>query len=190
MNTYFQRAKEYVVDHKKEFITGSSVAGAIAIIFLGLALYSYNTSQPKIEYEPAVACNLLTLDEAKTLLGDATINAIAENPAQTGSITTSSCGYSDGKIDTANAIAIGIKVRTGINDKGIELNKTQFKNGTPTEDVEIVKDVGDSAYFNKANGQFSVLKDSTWVIISYGPAADAAANTVDDAVKLAKLVLN
>lgn len=190
MKEYLQTAKTYIIERKKEFITGISVAAAIALVFLGLALYSYNTSQPKIVYEPARACDLLTLDEAKEFLGDATINGVATNPEQTGAITTSRCGYSDGKIDVANAMVAAVVVRTGINDGGIELNKAQFASGMPTENVEVIKDLGESAYFNTELGQLNVLKGSTWVIISYGLGSSPASNNIEDVVKLADKVLN
>ena len=190
MNTYFQTAKDYVLEHKKEFIRGASIVLAIAVILVGLALYSYNTSQPKIVYEPAPACELLTLDEAKGFLGDATINGVNSDFVQTGNIVTSRCGYSDGKIDTANAVVIGIAVRSGINDEGIEQNKSQFNNGMPTSNVEIVKDLGDSAYYNQTLGQLNILKQSTWIILSYGPGVSPASNTLEDALKIADKVLN
>jgi len=190
MNTYFQSAKTYVIDHKKDFITGGSIVLAIAIIMLGLALYSYNTSKPKIIYEPAPACGLLTLDEAKEFLGDATINGVNSDLVQTDNIVTSRCGYSDGKIDTTNAVVIGVAVRSGINDEGIEQNKTQFNNGMPTDNVEVIKDLGDSAYYNQKLGQLNILKQSTWIILSYGLGASPETNKIEDVIKLADKVLN
>ncbi|HEY8993012.1 MAG TPA: hypothetical protein VIM37_04175 [Candidatus Microsaccharimonas sp.] len=189
MKHYFEKAKEYVQDHKKEFTVGGSVVLAVAFIIFGLALYSYNTASPKVVYEPATACQLLTLDEAKELLGPQTINGVSTPPVQTGAVATSKCSYSDGKVDTANAVVAAINVRSGINDAGIALNKTQFANGKPTDNVETVNNVGDSAYFNKTLGQLNILKESTWIIISYGAAASPAANTLDDAVTLAKKIL-
>ena len=189
MKKYFLTAKEYVLEHKKEFIVGGSVTLAVAIFLFGLALYSYNTALPKIVYEPARACNLFTYAEAKELLGDATINTVATEPTQSGSVTVSNCGYSDGLIDTDNAVVAAVSIRSGINDAGIEINKAQFDSGKPTSDIEIVSGVGDSAYFNKILGQLNVLKQSTWILISYGPAADPSRNTIEDAIKLANKVL-
>jgi len=190
MNTYLQTAKDYILEHKKEFITGGSIILAVAVLLFGLALYSYNTSEPKIVYEPAPACGLLTLDEAKEFLGEAAINGVNSDLVQTGDIVTSRCGYSDGKIDTANAVVIGVAVRSGINDEGIEQNKTQFSNGMPTDNVEVIKDLGDSAYFNQTLGQLNILKQSTWIILSYGLGASPETNKIEDAVKLADKVLN
>jgi hypothetical protein len=190
MKKYFLTAKEFILENKKQFIVGSAIVLAVAIFIFSLALYSYNTRTPKIVYEPARACDLLTLDEAKTFLGEATINTISDNPVQTGSLTVSKCAYSDGEIDTENAVVAAIVVRSGINDAGIELNKAQFENGKPLTDIELVNGVGDSAYYNQSLGQLNVLKESTWVIISYGAAANPMANTLDDAKKLADKVLN
>jgi hypothetical protein len=190
MKENFQKAKAYVEDHKKEFTIGVSVVIAILIVILGLALYSYNTRQPSIVFEPANACDLLTLDEAKTLLGDSTINGVVQTPVQSGNVTVSKCGYSDGLADTANAVVAAIIVRSGINDAGIASNKAQFVAGKPSAGVQDVSGIGDSAYFNAGLGQLNVLKDSTWIILSYGSGADPQANTLEDTEKLAKLVLN
>lgn len=190
MKKYFLRAKEYVLDHKKEFTIGTSVVVALAIIFVFLALLSYNTRQPAIVYEPADACDLLTLDEAKSLLGDKTINGVNETPVQSGVVTVSKCSYSDGLPDTAHAKVAAIIVRSGIDDAGIALNKAQFEAGKPSVGIQEIKGIGDSAYFNAGLGQLNVLKDSTWIVISYGAGSDPQANTLQDTEALSKLVLN
>lgn len=190
MKKYFYRVKEYILEHKKEFTIGTTVVVIIAFILFGLALYSYNTAQPKIIYEPARACDLLTLDEAKSLLGDQTINGVATNPVQAGNLTISKCGYSDGLPDTENAVVAAVVVRSGINDAGIEQNKTDFATGKPATGVQDVKGVGDDAYFNAATGQLNILKESTWVIVSYGAGSSPADNSVDKDIELAKKVLN
>lgn len=190
MKELFQKAKTYVLDHKKDFTIGSIVVIVIGIIFLGLALYSYNHQQVKIIYEPANACDLLTIDEAKTLLGDSTINGVNQTPVQQGAVTVSKCSYSDGLIDTANADVAAIVVRSGINDAGIELNKAQFISGKPSVGIQEINDIGDSAYFNAGLGQLNIIKDSTWIIVSFGSGANPQANSLEDTVKLAQLVLS
>lgn len=190
MKDYFQKAKAYALDHKKELTTGTSVVVVIALIIFGLALYSYNTRQPRIVYEPAQACDLLTLNEAKTLLGAKTINGVDTRPVQSGDVTVSKCSYSDGLIDTAHAVVAAIVVRSGINDAGIAQNRAEFIAGKPSAGVQDVSGIGDKAYFNTGLGQLNILKDSTWILVSYGSGAAPQGNTLDDAVKLAKLVLN
>lgn len=189
MKNYFEQAKAYVAEHKKQFTVGTSVVVAIIIVFVGLSLYSYNTAQPKIVFEPANACDLFTLDEAKTLLGDQTIKTITNTPVQQKNLTVSNCAYSDGLADTANARVAAINIRSAINDAGIQENKTQFEAGKPTG-IQEVSGIGDTAYFNAGLGQLNILKDTTWVIVSYGAGADPTANTLEDDTQLAKLVLN
>ncbi|MDB5160335.1 MAG: hypothetical protein JWO99_598 [Candidatus Saccharibacteria bacterium] len=187
MKNYFLTAKEYVADHKKQFVTWGSVVVGIAIIVVGLALFSYNTpKQPAVVYEPATACELLTLNEAKTFLGDKTINGVVTAPTQTGNVADSKCSYSDGKADTANAVVIALIVRSGINDQGIAANKDGFATGESATGIQTVSDLGDAAFYNPANGQLNVLKESTWIILSYGPGADSSNNSLDDTVKVAK----
>jgi hypothetical protein len=190
MNKQFQTMKTYIQNHKTEFTVGGSVVVVIAVIFLILGLYSHNHQQVKIIYEPANACDLLTLAEAKTLLGDKTINGVHTTPIQKGNLTVSQCGYSDGLPDTAHAMVAAVVVRSGINDAGIAQNKAEFVAGKPSAGVEDVAGVGDMAYFNTGLGQLNILKDTTWLILSYGQNADPQGNSLDDAVKLAKLVLN
>jgi hypothetical protein len=190
MKEYFQKATTYVQDHKKEFTIGASVTGAVAVLLVILALYSYNHQPIRVVYEPANACSLLTLDEAKSLLGEKTINGVIQAPVQSGNLTVSKCGYSDGLPDTAHAVVAAVVVRSGINDTGIALNKAQFIAGKPSAGVEDVSGLGDSAYYNAGLGQLNILKDSTWILVSYGSSTDPQGNSLDETVKLAKLVLN
>jgi hypothetical protein len=189
MENIYQKAKEYVRDHKKQFSIGVPIVVVLLIGLLIGSLWSYNHQQPKIVYEPASACDLLTLAEAKTLLGTYTINPVNNTPVQSGNVTTSQCAYSDGLADTSHAIAVEINVRSAINDDGIKMNKAQFEAGKPTG-AQDVTGIGDEAYFNPGLGQLNVLKETTWIIMSYGAAANPQGNTLADAEKLAKLILN
>lgn len=87
------------------------------------------------------------------------------------------------------AVVAAVNVRAAINDKGAEQNKTEFAAGRPRAAKE-VKNVGERAYWNLETGQLNLLSGRNWVIISYGVGATPEANTLDDAIKLAKKVLN
>ncbi|MES2630425.1 MAG: hypothetical protein V4611_00505 [Patescibacteria group bacterium] len=176
-------------NYKKELIIGSIVVVAVALIVTGI-VWAINNSGPKIDYQPAVACELLTLDEAKELMGNNAVGSAVTAPVISGDISTSKCGYTDGNTDTANLIVAAINVRSAINDKGVEQNKTEFTKGTPEENVVIVNGLGDKAYFNEANGMLNVLDGKNWILISYGPGSDPAANTLEDAAELAQKVIN
>lgn len=177
------------VAYKKELLIGGIVIVVVIALIAVITLLIHN-SGPKIDYQPPVACELLTLDEAKELMGNSALGSAVTAPVISGDISTSKCGYTDGNSNTANLVVAAINVRSGINDKGVEQNKTDFANGTPTENIMTVNDLGDKAYFNQTNGQLNVLDGHNWILISYGPGDDALANTLEDAVTLAKKVLN
>jgi hypothetical protein len=190
MNDYIQAAKVSIVAHKKEYMIGAGVVlGSLALIIAIIALFVQNGA-PKIDYQPAAACDLFTAAEAKTLLGARALNSTSKSPVISGNTAVSNCGYTDGSTDTENMIVAAMTVRSGINDKGVEQNKTEFSVGRPHKNVEIVKDLGDNAYFNQTLGQLNILDGRKWIILSYGVGSTPEANTVDKAVELARKIID
>lgn len=174
--------------YKKEITIGAIALFSVAAVVALVTLVIYN-NQPKITHQPATACDLLTTEEASGLLGGKTIRTTIKDPEIDGDTATSSCGYTDGNADMEKAVVAAINVRAAINDKGAEQNKTEFAAGRPRAAKE-VKNVGERAYWNLETGQLNLLSGRNWVIISYGVGATPEANTLDDAIKLAKKVLN
>ena len=174
--------------YKKELIIGAAVVvGFLAIIgIIALAIYS---SIPKVVYQPAKACELFTQLEAQELIGNSAFNTNADAPVLSGNLAVSKCGYADGNPDKEKVIIAAINVRSGINDKGVDQNISEFKSGIPSQGVEEVKDLGDKAYFNLAAGQLNVLNGRDWIIFSYGVGSAPQENTVENAVLLAKKVV-
>lgn len=187
MNHYIQSAKTYAATHKKELAIGTAVVLGVAVLITAIVLI-VRGSEPKVVYQPANACSLLTLAEARELLGNKVLNSNANNPILSGDTASSRCGYTDGNPDTNSMIVAAIVVRSGINDKGVQQNKTEFAAGKPSENVETVKDIGDSAYFNHALGQLNILDGRKWIILSYGLGSAPETNTVGKAVELAHKV--
>jgi len=188
MNHHIQTAKTYVTTHRKEFVIGTAVLLSVVVLVVTIVL-SVRNSAPKIVYQPANACGLITLTEAKELLGNNTLNSNANNPVVSGNTAASRCGYTDGNPDTNNMIVAAIIVRSGVNDKGVQQNKTDFEAGKPSKNIETVKNLGDSAYFNQKLGQLNILDGREWIILSYGVGSAPEANTVDKAIELARKVL-
>jgi hypothetical protein len=174
--------------YKKELIIGAIVVFAVIAIIAAI-VFAIANSGPKVDYPPTVACDTLTSLEAQELLGNSAFKSADDPAVISGDLATSRCGYTDGTNNTETMIVAAVILRAGINDKGVEQNKTEFVDGTPTQGVEVVKDVGDSAYFNQVNGQLNVLKDKNWYIFSYGSGSAPEANTVEDAVALANKVI-
>ncbi|RYF29134.1 MAG: hypothetical protein EOO17_02595 [Chloroflexi bacterium] len=188
MNQHIQTTKEYIKKYKIEFIIGLAVFVVVAAATAGI-VYAARSSTPKVVYQPAKACELLTLTEAKELLGERTLASGAKAPSVSGHVATSSCGYTDGNPDTGNLVVAAITVRSGIDDKGVQQNETEFSDGKPTDGIDDVKDLGSAAYFNQRNGQLNVLDGRDWIVLSYGPGASPEANVLDQAILLAKKVV-
>ena len=188
MNHYIQTAKNYVTDHKKQFIIGAGVVGGAAALAILIAIFIYN-SKPHYAYQPVKACDVLTPTEAVDLLGDK-VNGVDKNePTVSGDVATSKCSYTDLNPDTNNMMFVAVAVRSAVNDSGVAQNKTDFATARSNNTVEVVKDVGESAYFNKTNGQLNVLDDKKWIIFSYGVRSAPNSTTVDKLVEVAHKVL-
>lgn len=187
MKEYYQIAKTYILN-RKELALGVAIVAfvGIAIIAIAIAIIS---STPKIVYQPAKACDLLSLNDAKKLLGEKAMNTNAQNPAVANDTAVSRCGYADGNPDKENMIIAAIIVRSGVNDKGVEQNKRDFSAGKPKQSVETIKGIGDNAYFNQKNGQLNILDGRDWMIVSYGIGSAPEANTVEKAIELANTIL-
>lgn len=188
MNEHVETTKTYIKTHKSELIIGTSVLVAIIAIIAAIIIVVYS-STPKIVYQPANACGLLTMDEAKELMGDGTLNSNSTNPVQSKNIATSNCGYTDGNPQTEDMIVAAISVRSGVNDDGVAQNKKEFNAGKPTEGIEAVKDIGDDAYFNELSGQLNVIDGKNWILFSYGPGSAPTTNTLEQTMELARKVL-
>lgn len=174
--------------HKKELIIGSVVIVGIIALVAAIAFAVYNGT-PRIVYQPAEACKLLDTKEAKELLGAKAIQSGMKDPKLSGDTATSSCGYTDGNPDMDMVIVAAITVRSGVNDKGVQQNKTEFSASKATKGNDPVKDLGDDAYFNSKLGQLNILDGRKWIILSYGTGSAPETNTVDKATELAKAVL-
>jgi len=190
MKRYLQLAKTYVLEHKKQFSIGAYIAGAVIVVVLAIVMVVSNLSKPiTIMYQPAVACTLFTLDEAKELLGEKAVLGSTGDSTLSGNLSTSSCGYTDGNPGEESMVVAAVIIRSGINDAGVAQNSSEFANGKPTANVQDVANVGDSAYFNEALGQLNVLYGRNWYIFSFGVGSTPEANSLEETKKLASKVL-
>jgi hypothetical protein len=189
MNHHIQSAKAYVTTHKKELTIGTAAVLGTVVLITAITLFVRGNA-PKVVYQPASACDLLTLTEARDMLGGGTLASNVNAPILSNDTATSRCGYTDGNPDTNNMIVAAIIVRSGINDKGVRKNKTEFAAGKPSQHVETVKNLGDSAYFNQKLGQLNILDGREWIILSYGVGSAPKTNAVDKAAELARMVVH
>jgi len=134
MNHYIQTAVNYVTTHKKEFITGATVALGVSVV---VALFIYN-NPPVVVYKPTNACAMLTPVKAEQLLGEKVYSVETKGSIVSGNIATSKCSYSDRNHDASKVLVAAILVRSGVNDKGVQQNKADFATRRPSVGVEAV----------------------------------------------------
>ena len=190
MKQFFQRIRTYTLSHKRKvlswFLAVLIIAGFITAIIVGTI-----ESQPKIIYQPVDACSLLSLDQAKSLLGDKAVNGNHVKPVIKDHNAASSCTYADTNTDVNADTVIAISVRSAIDDGGIQQNIGDFVTNKPKTGVKDVKDANNLEYLNTATGVFNILSDGgkQWIRLSYGVGSSPQTNTLDDAIKLATVVL-
>jgi hypothetical protein len=144
------------------------------------------------EYRSVVACNLLTLDDAKTLLGANAVQTLRVDPDSNVNESTSQCSYSNNETDLALMRVIHISARSPLTSDGAKGNISAFEstNGsTPAAGNEVVKDYGDKALWDTSTHQLAILKDNIWLRISYG-SSNQTTNTIKDAKKVANVILS
>lgn len=177
--------KSYIVQHNEFFIGMGIIIGLLGIVAV-IAFFN----MPHYAYQPVKACDLFTPAEAQELLGDKVLNVNKnENPKVSGDVASSGCSYTDS--NTENMVVAAIAVQSAVNDDGIAKNKADFaaSKAANKNTVQDVKDIGDSAYFNKTNGQLNVLEGTKWIKFSYGVGSDPQSNTVEKSLELARKVV-
>jgi len=164
---------------------------AIIVIIAFICINNYGKNSTVTTYKATNACDLLTLDEAKTLLGDDAILGEHYDPDSGNIVSVSQCSYTNGQSDLSLLRVIHITARSALSKDGQDSNTTAFEstNGSiPAAGDKAVKGYGDKAFWDTTVHEISILKGDLWIRISYG-GADQTKNTLDDTKKVAKFVL-
>lgn len=137
------------------------------------------------------ACDLLTLAEAKQLLGDAATAGDNTVPASSKDISVDNCSYTNNATSVPAIRTVTIMVRSALTQSGLQSNQAAFEQGgaaNPNGAIA-VEAYGEKAAWDPMTHQLAVLKDNSWVGIIYG-GTNPANNTLDDAKKVADFVFN
>jgi hypothetical protein len=150
---------------------------------------SSNSSTASKEFKPPVACDLFTLDNAKSVLG-----ATAEKPdtaalptASSDDIEVTQCIYQTPANDLASIKTqkqASVLVRGAKTETGAKSNEDVFKGSLKPAGVQDVSDYGEAAFWNPQFAQLNVLKNGNWYILQVGSSTPTE-RTIDDAKKLA-----
>lgn len=137
------------------------------------------TGSPGSTFRELKACDLLTLDDAKKLIGaDAASNDEVNKETSTSDVSVTICQFSDA---TADHFA-SVLVRAPKSEAGAGDNENTFNAGRPAG-AQDVTGYGDRAYFDPADGQLYVLAHRVYLIFS------GTSNNLADAQKVADSVL-
>lgn len=146
------------------------------------------TSQ-KAAFEIVKACEVLTVAEAKKLLGEATTAGSNTPDAKSGDVNVSTCSYSNNAAIVADIEIATVTVRSALSDTGAQSNKAGILAVKNTDGAQSNDDFGDEAYFIPATGQLNILDGNNWIIVSQG-GANPATQTLDKAKEVAHQVLD
>lgn len=134
-----------------------------------------NTQAPVQQQPPASssgivkACDVLTQDIAKKVLGSSVAAADTNTtpPSESDDLVVSNCNYSIEGATLGDNRTVSLLVRSPKTSKGTESNQQAFGSLKPAN-AQDVSGYGESAFWNPDFGQFNVLKDNTWYIVSKG----------------------
>lgn len=180
----------------------NTLVGAIAgvVVIVGVVAFFMLNGSPKTTSEPSSqssgsklsavkACDLLTLVEAKQLLGDSTTAGSNTAPANGDDIHVDTCSYTNNATSVPAIRVVTVMVRSALTGDGLTSNKQAFETGgaASPSGATAVEGYGEKAFWDPATHQLAVLKGNTWIGIVYG-SANPSATTLDEAKKVADLV--
>lgn len=138
------------------------------------------------------ACDVLTSDIAKQILGDTAVkgetsagNVSNENISVTNCVYTAEIDPNALKFNNTNGVSV--LARSAKSDTGATENKANFDSDKLPAGTQNVSGVGDKAFFNPKFGQLNVLKGGNYYIVTNykGKILDA---TLEDDKALAELL--
>ena len=165
-------------------IAAAAIAGVIAFTKSGQGNgHDGKTSgiASSAQYKVVSACDALTLDDAKSVLGEG-VRAGAGNGKSdvgNGDIGVSTCSYSGAP--TANVEdtkTVTLLARSAKSRAGADSNRAVFGHDRPVGKQD-VSGVGDAAFWDAQLSQLDVLKGNNWYIIGNMSGTNADSGTLD-----------
>ena len=120
------------------------------------------------KYKLVDACSLVTLDDAKSQLGEAAKQGnTSAGKASSDDVVESNCVYYVTSTTTSAFRTVSVLSRTAKTKDGAEKNRNQFRDLKPPGVVDVA-DLGDAAFWNPETGEMNVLKGDNWYKITVG----------------------
>jgi hypothetical protein len=160
---------------------------------------NHTTSAPaSAKYEGKLACDLFTLDEAKSIIGSNArplpISALGNRAVQDTSLTT--CPYTTASGDAASQDpyqTATLQVYFAKNAAGQTENQKNFNEAQKQGSIAAVTNLGAQAFYNSTYGQLEILKGSYWLVVASSTSnptgSTAPVYSQDNDTKIAQAVL-
>lgn len=152
------------------------------------------SSESSSDRATVAACDILTLDIAKKVLGNT-----AEKPkdatmadASSDDIAVTQCLFQTSASDAENLgdqKQASLLARSAKTDAGAATNREVFDVRVRPAGVETVEGYGESAFWNPEFGQLNILKGGNWFILQVGGGIPSE-RTLDEARALADRIKN
>lgn len=137
------------------------------------------------------ACAIFTLADAKAALGDNVKGGTNPKTTSSHDLLVTTCTYTQdtgSNAPTTPAKTASLLVRAPKTTAAAASNRNQFGSLRPSG-AQTVKGYGSGAYWDAQMGQFDILKNNTWYVITNGPPVPAD-RTIDQAEQLADLLIS
>lgn len=174
--------------------------GVILVVVAGAGYFAVKKDSPKDNSSQEImvtknACDILTEETVKTILGESTSKADASNNADASSddIALSQCVYSEsldqGNISPQTQQSASLLVRSPKTEAGRQANTAVFVSGAMPQGADEVDGYGEKAFWNTDFGQLNILKEGNWYILEFGVSVPTNRN-LEDTKKFADVVIN
>lgn len=158
----------------------------IAVLIIGGVFFFYtttdNANSDQATFKPTIACDTLTLAEARSVMGSTTQKLASSPPTIKNNIETSTCTYQ------TDLVLARVTVRSPLNGQGLESIDDSFHGRM--NNYTRVTGYGHHAYYDEANAQLNVHDDGNWYIITWRNRHEASQIRYFDLVPLADKVFN
>lgn len=139
-------------------------------------------------------CAFFTLDDAKSLLGKTAAKNSSAAASQTSKdIDTNTCSYAQSSYQAGQNVnklkTAYVKVQAPKTANGKMFNEFFFSHNKP-KNAQSVQGYGQQAYWDPASGTLNILKGDKWISLSNGTLVTPSARNLNDAKKLADIVIN
>ena len=166
----------------------------LLVVLVGATVFYYfdNRNDSKsVSTKKAEPCAFFNLSDAKKVLGNSAQKGGVQPLTQTSTKDreVSSCVYTQKLKPNSVTKSASVAVLKPKTDLGKAYNSYAFEGGKPVG-VQDLSGYGQSAYWEPRFGTLNVLKNGKWIFLSSGTASSITERNLDDAKKLADIVIS